>query len=437
MTRPSAPSASALVELLIERPVAGGDMLARHDGGIVFVRGVIPGERVRARIVRAAKGVAWAELIDVLDPSPDRRPGGVDPNCGGLDFVHMAPARQRALKADIIVDAFRRIGKRPLVEPPAVWPSPEYGYRLRARLHVRHGQAGFFRENTHQLCDAGPSRQLRDDSLAAVAAVVIALGPAAGDCDAVTLSEDLAGHARVLHLDPRPGASPDPFQGRIQGLDGLTGVTGVTTIASGRLVTLAGAPAVSDTAADLLGPSSAIAGETRWTRRPMSFFQGNRFLLGALLTEVLWVSSGEVLADLYAGVGLFAVALAARGTRVLAVEGDASSSEDLRTNAEQVAGRLTTVESTVEQALAGPAPGGLDSVVLDPPRTGMSAEAVGGLLTWQPRRVVYVSCDPPTLARDAALLYAGGYGLEQIEAFDLFPNTPHVETVAVFDRQRV
>ena len=187
----------------------------------------------------------------------------------------------------------------------------------------------FSREHSHQLCPAAPSRQLRDDSLGAVSAVVAALGPASADCEAVTLSEDLAARARVLHLDVRLGASVDPFRACIGALGGLAGVTGVTTLAGGRLVTLAGVPLVADSAADLLGPSSAIAGDTRWTRQPTSFFQGNRFLLGALLTHVLWVASGEVLADLYAGVGLFAVALAARGARVVAVEGDASSSEDL------------------------------------------------------------------------------------------------------------
>jgi len=420
----------AFVPLTIERPVAGGDMLARHEGRVVFVRGVIPGERVMARIVRQTKGVAWAELHKILEPSPDRRSSPVDPACGGAYFAHMSPERQRALKADIIADAFRRIGKHPLAEPPRVAGSPEHGYRLRARLHVRDRQVGFFREGTHTLCDAGPSGQLREDSLVAARAVVNALGRRADDCDALTLAEDVAGRSRIVHLEARPGATLEDLDGPSLLLDGISGAT---ASAGRRVFTLAGLPIVTDTARDLFGGDSPIDSGVRWSRHATSFFQANRFLAGAVVRRVLSIIDGDVVADLYSGVGLFAVALGARGSHVLAVEGDASSGGDLAVNAHPLADRIDVVQSSVESAVARLPPPGLDAIVIDPPRTGLTSEARRGVVAWRPRRVVYVSCDPPTLARDAAGLFAAGYQLQGIEAFDFFPNTPHVETLAVFD----
>jgi 23S rRNA (uracil1939-C5)-methyltransferase len=419
------------VTLSVERPVAGGDMLARHDGRVVFVRGVIPGERVLATITRHVKGVSWAEVVEVLEPSPDRREPSHDASCGGGYYTHIAPARQRALKAEIIADAFRRIGKQPLSAPVAVAPSPEEGYRLRARLHVRGRRAGFFREGTHTLCDAAPSGQLRRETLDAVARLVAALGERADHCDVVTVAEDVAARGLAAHLEPARGMQLD-------GLDGsallASGLTGVSTIAGRQRVILAGMPTVTDRAVDLFGGESPIGDTPVWTRHATSFFQGNRFLMGALLTRVLdATANARTIGDLYSGVGLFAVALAARGSRVVAVEGDESSGGDLVNNAEPWKDRLEVWHSSVEHATARTSPPAFDAVVVDPPRTGMSPEAVKGLARWRPSRVVYVSCDPPTLARDAAVLISSGYALVAIDAFDMFPNTPHVETVAVFD----
>jgi 23S rRNA (uracil1939-C5)-methyltransferase len=418
------------VLLTIERPVAGGEMLARHEGRVVFVRGAIPGERVLAQIVRQAKGVAWAEVREVLEPSPDRRPAPADSACGGAYFAHVSPTRQRALKAEIIADAFRRIGKHRLAEPPRVAGSEERGYRLRARLHIRDRQIGFFREGSHTLCDAGLSGQLREDSLVAVRAVVNALGRRADDCEALTLAEDIPARSRVVHLEPRPGAT-------LEDLDGpsliVAGVSGATASAGRRAFTLAGSPIVTDTASDLFAGDAPIGVGVQWVRHAPSFFQANRFLAGDLVRHVLSVADGEVVADLYSGVGLFGVALGARGCRVLAVEGDASSGGDLAVNAQAFADRIDVVQSSVESVVARVPPAGLDTVVVDPPRTGLTADALRGVVAWRPRRVVYVSCDPPTLARDAAALFGAGYRLHGIEAFDLFPNTPHVEAVAVFD----
>ena len=418
-----------IIELDIERAVAGGFMLARHGGRVVFVSGAIPGERVRARITKSSRHSLWAETVELLEASADRREVAHDPACGGLALAHIRYDRQLALKGQILADAFRRLA-RLQVEPPAVLGSPETEYRLRSRLHVRDGKVGFFREGTHELCDASPSRQLRADALDAARSAVEAIGARAADCNAIVVSENVASTECVLHLEPHDGAT---LADAVPVLPLVPGATGITTMRRERLMTLAGNDTVTDTAAALFGPADSTS-SARWTRRPTSFFQGNRFLTGALIHRVLSLAPGKHVADLYAGVGLFTVPLAERGARVLAVEGDRSSAEDLAGNVQAYGSQVRVQRTAVEDLLARapqPAP---DVAIVDPPRTGMSADALDRLAAWGLSRVIYVSCDPPTLARDAARLATHGFRLLSVEGLDLFPNTPHVEAIAAFVR---
>jgi 23S rRNA (uracil1939-C5)-methyltransferase len=406
-------------------------MLARHDGRVVLVSGAIPGETVVARVESVSKKVILAATVDVVEASPDRRAPHCDPACGGSAYAHIAIDRQRLLKAEVVADAFRRIGRLPLDAPVAVAASPERGYRLRGRLQLQRRRAGFFLERSHRLCDAGPTAQFRDDTLDVVGLVIDWLGDEADACESIVVGENVTASDRVLHLEPIEGRDVSHLAGRAVAIGGLTGVT---TVSRGRMVLVAGEGRVTDTAGDLCGDAGLLPDTVTWTRTAASFFQGNRFLTGALLQQVLRHVRGRRVLDLYAGVGLFSVGLAARGADVLAVEGDDVSAADLELNASRWGSKLTTRQSAVEAALLTLPPGRCDTVVLDPPRTGASSEAVAGVIALGAGRVVYVSCDPATLARDAALLVAGGYRLASIEAFDLFPNTPHVETLAVFDR---
>src|SRR4029078_13165672 len=143
-------------------------MIARHHGQVVLVRGAIPGERVKAWIEKAEKRLAYAVTREVVEASPDRRADAADPLCGGALYSHVAYDRQRALKGDVIRDAFARLGKHPLAQPIDVAGSPEEGYRMGARGHVHGARAGFYREGTHQICDASLTRQLRGDTVDAV-----------------------------------------------------------------------------------------------------------------------------------------------------------------------------------------------------------------------------------------------------------------------------
>ena len=417
---------SSLVELQVERPVAGGRMLARLDGRVVFVAGAVPGERVRARITKRTGKVVWADTVEVIEASADRREAKGDPRCGGALYAHIAYERQLALKAEVIADTFRRIGKLTLDRAVVVAASPEEGYRLRARLHVQGTRVGFLLEGSHALCDAEVTRQLGAGAFEAVGRLREALGPALGACESIVVSENISGLERVALCELRPDADPVRFAG-LPLTDGLSGVAALTRKG---MFTCAGHDRIVEHGRELLGVETNL----QWTRQAASFFQGNRFLVGTLLQRVIDAAGGGHFVDLYSGIGLFAVALADRGATGVAVEGDAASGQDLTLNAAQADGRLTVQLGPVEEAAASIPARRPDVVVVDPPRTGLSAEVADGLLRWESARVVYVSCDVPTLARDAAKFVAAGYRLSSIDALDMFPNTPHVECVAVFDR---
>ena len=408
------------LRLSIERPAAGGRMIARHDGAVVFVSGAIPGETVEAEIEKVQRGAAWAMTRQVLEASPDRVPGAPDGACGGSVLAHIKYDRQRELKTSIIDDAFRRLGRVTLDVPVAVTASPIDGYRMRARLHVRGGRIGFFREGTHSLCDARLTRQLRDDSTDVLAALERSLSvlerPTVSE---IEWSENVEASDRALHLEL--GADADPSRlAALTKVDGLTGVT-CAPVDHPRTMELWGSPVVSD----------RVRGATV-TRHARSFFQGNRFLLQTLVDHVIDLADDRPLLDLYAGVGLFSVAAAAAGHGpVTAVEGDRFAADDLKRNATGT--DITAIVGPVERFLES-ARGTWSTVIVDPPRTGLSKEATAGVIALRAPRLVYVSCDIATLARDTRLLLDSGYHIVNMRAFDLFPNTAHVETVIAFAR---
>ena len=416
------------LEVTIEKPAAGGRMIARHQGQILLVLGAVPGERVIARVERAERRLAFAETVRVLDSSVDRRAVAFDPRCGGCAYAHVQYPRQLALKADVIQDAFTRIGRIPLPGPVDVAASPESGSRMRARLHVRNGRVGFYREGTHEICDAAQTGHLLDESIRAATAAVEALTSQGISVASIELAENIAADQRAIHVEASAGSTVT--QAALTAAMKAGGLTGCTARAQGGRLLTAGAPTVSDPLPVL---TSGRAGSGELHRHPESFFQTNRFLLPQLVGAVLDAvpSAGEVL-DLYAGVGLFSVSLAATGReRIIAVEGDRTSGADLQHNATGCGAAIRVVVCSVEQHLARRAHRA-DTIVVDPPRTGISKEAMEAVVRHGASRVIYVSCDPATMARDARRLLDGGYVLESLRAFDLFPNTPHVETLGVF-----
>jgi tRNA/tmRNA/rRNA uracil-C5-methylase (TrmA/RlmC/RlmD family) len=427
-------TAGQLLTLDIERPVAGGRMLARHDGRVVLVAGAIPGERVTGRVERVAKAVVHADTVDVLTASPDRR-AAADWRCGGRDYAHVSYDRQRALKAQIIADAFRRVGRLPLAALPEVMESPETGYRLRSRLHAGGGRLGFFREGSHTLCDPEATGQLSTATVAWIRHAEQSMSAAvASVVSGVEIAENIPGTERSVHMDVRGAVD------RAVWTPLATGLTGLTVQGDSEAVTFAGTPTVTDRVPVRAAEPSPVVTLARHTT---AFFQANRFLLPRFVQHVVGLVADGPLLDLYAGVGLFGLAAAAAGhDLVTLVEGDRTSGADLEANAGPYGGRVRILRRSVETALASLSGAGsrerspFATCIVDPPRAGLSPEARAGVIRLAPARLVYVSCDVATLARDARTLVDAGYQVNGMTAVDLFPSTAHVETVVVFDRRR-
>ena len=408
-----------LVELEVGAIAAGGGCVGRvPDGRVVFVRHALPGERVVARITAETTSYLRADAVDVLEASPDRVappcPHAGPGRCGGCDFQHVTPAAQRRLKEDLVAEQLARVGGlERRVEVEDVGGAPDgLGWRTRVAFAVdRDGVVGLRRHRSHEV-------------------EPLAVCPIATD-----------------------------------GVNGA-GVGGRTWPGARQLEVLAspdgGGPVVLvDTGRQRLGPAPDLDAGLVWkgrTLRPPDHVEfvvsGHRFVVHAgvfwqvhpLAAEVLTRAvldglqgrPGERAADLYAGAGLFTVALArAVGPTgsVVAVERSKRAVADLTHN---VAGldHVEVVRAGVSPRLVADGLGRPDLVVLDPARAGAGAEVLDALcgLDPAPRRIAYVSCEPAPFARDLRVLSAAGWTLGSLRAFDLFPMTEHVELVAVFDR---
>ena len=343
----------------------------------------------------------------------------------------MTYGRQLKIKSQVIADAFHRIGRMPLRDAVTVAASPEEGYRMRARLHVRGSRIGFFREGTHEVCEPRETRQLLPASCDALDQLGAALHSSGIDSvREVELSENVDASERVVFLDAASAIDSELFSAfavetlsrRSRTAANADGLTGVVTAFGAH-----GDGHVTDRVT-VNGTSVSLR------RHVLAFFQGNRHLLASLISHVVsQLSAGASILDLYAGVGVFAVSAAAsRDVTVTAVEGDRVAAADLTANAAATGVPVVAVHQAVEEFLRRPPSAA--AVIVDPPRTGMSKEALAGIVRVHAPRVVYVSCDVATLARDARHLVDADYSVTRIDAFDLFPNTPHVETVVVFDK---
>jgi 23S rRNA (uracil1939-C5)-methyltransferase len=441
----------AVVDLSIEKPAAGGRMIAHADGLVLLVHAAIPGERVRALVERTGPGLAYATTVEVIEASPDRRVGIRDWACGGNVLAHVAYPRQLLIKADILADALARIGKLPLGAPVSVAASPEQGYRMRARFHARGRSLGFFREGTHGLCDPATTGQLLPDTCRLVQDLAARLADRRLEgVSEIELAENVPATERALHLELSRPAAPVGLAD-LAALPTLVGLSASFATrgdrwrpSTRRTLTAGGPPTVLDTLDLPAGGGDAgrppeggppVAATIRLQHHVQAFFQANRFLLAQLAGRVVAFAPPGPVVDLYAGVGLFAAAAAATGRApVVAVEGDRAAARDLRANAAPFGTALQAVEMAVERYVGEHPVAAPATIIVDPPRTGMSREAAAAVAAQRPRRLIYVSCDVATFARDTRRLLDAGFRLAHLEAFDLFPNTAHVEAVGVFDR---
>jgi 23S rRNA (uracil1939-C5)-methyltransferase len=424
-----------LVELDIEKAVYRGQGLGRHEGQVVFVPRAVPGDRVRVRIEAGTAGYVRGRIEEVLTRASGRRPSPCPlfDRCGGCAYQGYDYAPQLALKEAVLRETLSR-ARVEWPGPITVHPSPEAGWRIRASLHVHFDaqglRLGLHEEGTHRVTDLAGCVQLSTAMNAAQRAIAEGLARRpdwARHVRDVDLAEAPDGGQLVASvetdLEPHAAAGMAALANDVPGLTGLGVVAGSDR--NRRFMPLRGEPWIDATVQGI-----------RLRAHVRSFFQANRFLLGDLVAAVtgLTPAGGPVL-DLYAGVGLFALPLAARAERVRGVELDAGAVGDAERNVLQSALTNVRVErGDVAAALRTLSTDPDERIVLDPPRAGAGAEVVTAIAARRPLSIVYVSCDPATLARDLAGLAAAGYVPSAVELFDMFPDTFHLETVVALRR---
>ena len=385
---------------------AGGAALARDaDGRVVFVDGALPGERVRASLTEVRKDFARAVTTEVLDASADRVAPpcpALAAGCGGCTWQHVAPDAQLRLKAGIVVDALRRIARR--ADPPAPDVVPMAGPSLRTTARLAVSAAG------------RPGQRPRHGSGAVETDVCRAAHPL---LEELIVSSRFPGASEALL---RVGVATGERVAVVDRLDGPAEVPPGVVVAVA--VKGHGRPP---------GVHEVVAGR-RFRISAGSFFQPGPAAAEALVAAVASAAGGAlgpggVLVDAYAGVGLFGSVLGARhGARVVAIEHDQAAVGDARSNLADLDARVVSVEVGRWRACRA------DLVVADPSRTGLGRPGVAALTKARAERLVLVSCDPASLARDTVLLADAGYRLVSVALVDSFPDTFHVETVSRFDR---
>jgi 23S rRNA (uracil1939-C5)-methyltransferase len=387
------------VKLRIEKAIYGGDGLARVPAGkTVFVPGTLPGEVVEANIASDRRSFATGELTSILEPSAERVVPGCEyvPRCGGCQYQHAGPAYQLQMKLDILKETLARAHVPSPGEIGTLAGEP-WGYRNRIRLHVKGGAAGYLRRGSHQLLPVTHcpiAAPLLEKAIAAVARVK----SLADEVEFFTNGEQL-----LVSLSPERDSKGFAQQLRTE------------------LPELAGVGERSLTYTVL---------EHHYRVSVGSFFQVNRFLLPGLVELVVGNRSGRLAWDLYSGVGLFARAL--HFENVTAVESEGPSADDLKKNLEGTRHRV--VRSSTLDFLRSATQAKPDLIVVDPPRAGLGKEVCACLAKIAAPNIIYVSCDPATLARDLQSLLQSGYSVQAMTLVDLFPQTFHLETVTVLVR---
>jgi 23S rRNA (uracil1939-C5)-methyltransferase len=429
------------MEVTIERILPGGLGLAHAEGKTLMVALAAPGDRLRVRVDRVKGNVGFASIVEVLEPSPMRiaPPCPYFGSCGGCDFQQLTYEAQLSAKAEIIKDSLHRIGRINTVPDFNITPAPnQWRYRSRAQWQydsVRH-RLGYFESVSRNVCDVA---------------------------ECAVLVPELQQSLETLRHEMSEGLLPDDarYFRAVVGDQGVSVASGVRS------------PAVSE------GPtrdiSRSVNGET-YTLNAESFFQANIDLAPQLIEAAIGDTSGDTAIELYSGVGLFTLPLSRRFKRLIAVEENPDAASFARENLAQAGltnveivsadvtrwigsdlergGRVpmyrerrfasggrdatqtfdeTQTEGHIQNAVTAGAPQ-IDFLLLDPPRVGAESRVIDGILQISPKQICYVSCDPATLARDLRKILAGGYSLVSLSAFDMFPQTHHVETVVQISR---
>lgn len=404
------------IELTLDGIAQGGDGVGRWEGRVVFVEGGLPGEQVRVDIREKKEAYARGSLAAVLVAAAERV-APRDPDADHMAWQHVEYSAQLRFKQQILAEQLVKIGglTDPVVDD-IVPASQPWGYRSSARIHVQNGELGYYRAGTREL------RPFTGDPL---------------------LAPQLSSALEALRLLIDDGDRVDEVALRASESDGyaiaaLRGKADMKMLAHRWMTRAPQLAGVAQPSGDV-GKVEIVEelGGVTFLLRPEAFFQVNLASAAALLELVkagLQLQGEERLFDLYCGVGTFALPLARNAARVTGIEEFAGAVRTAERTAE--ANKLTNTRfraGPVERVLAD-FQHGAEAIVLDPPRRGCHPRALDGILRLSPQRIAYVSCHPGTLARDLKTLVAGGYTVTRVTPVDLFPQTPHVESVSVLEK---
>ena len=411
----------SIFDLTTSANAFGGETIARlPDGRAVFIPFAIPGERLRVQLVETKPNFARARLLEVLEPSPLRiAPRRIHfSECGGCQYQHLPYEAQLAAKAEILRDQLTRLGKLDSPTINRVYASPnEFNYRNHIEFHLApDGRLGFHRPRSHQILPISECHlpetalatlwpQLSFEPGLGIQRLGLRLG-ADEDIQVILVSENPTTPELVVEDLPVSIIHLSPF---------------------GPLV-MAGSPSLE---IEVLGRSFRVSAA--------SFFQANTPVASLMVQHVLalleergLLRSDALALELYCGVGLFSAFLAERVGRLVAVEASPEAVEDFAFNLDEF-DNVEIYEAPAAQVLPGldlkP-----DFVLLDPPRTGLEPAVLDRLLEMRPPLIVYVSCDPATLARDLRRLSIAGYRLADLALFDQFPQTSQIESISLWER---
>lgn len=415
-------------DLKLEKLTYGGEAMGRlPDSRAVFVPFGLPGERVRVRLVEEKKNFARGEIVEIIEPSPERitakckhffspllqGEGAGVRWCGGCHYQHLPYEKQLQAKTDILIDQLQRIGKieNPPVQPMVACPSP-WNYRNHVQFSLDNmGKLGFQAPNSNRVIQITECHlpeppinelwtQLEFEPQTDIERVSLRLG---ADDDLMLVLES---------------GSPEPPELEIE-----AGIS-IAHVYEGNAVVIAGSDHLL---MRVLGRGFKVSAA--------SFFQVNTVMAEKMVEHLMTnlpITQSTTLLDVYCGVGLFSAFLAPNCRRVIGIEASESACEDFAVNLDEfdnVELYEGEAEAVIPHLEAKP-----DIVLVDPPRAGLDKAVVDGILKLSPRLIAYVSCDPSTLARDAARLVNGGYRLKDVTPFDMFPQTYHIESVSLFER---
>ena len=442
-----------IYEAIVTDYTAEGQGVARIEGCAVFLPNAIAGEKYRVRIEKVGKTWAAGKIVEILEKSPHRvnRECPVAKLCGGCDFWHMDYEEESRLKAERVKQCLNRIGGESLEEVPILSALTCYGYRNKAQYPVSSQKnrvfAGFFKAGTHQVIENEKCLILPKDTDRVKKIVIDYVNHYR-----ISAYDETTGKGLLRHIYVRRGAVSEQIlvclvvNGRklphiedlIQRLQAVSGFTSLVlsvntkagnTVLGEEFITLYGPGYIEDTLCGLKFRLSA-----------RSFYQVNHHQAQRLYEAAIAqaeITKEDLVLDLYCGVGTITLAMAKAAGKVIGVEVVEQAVEDARENAKR--NGIENAEffcgdagkAALELENQGIRP---DVIVVDPPRKGLNADTIEALRRMSPRRIVYVSCDPATLARDVALLKERGYALKNAQAADLFPRCSHVESIVCLSK---